>query len=133
MDQSALHGSPASGAVSTVDDLVRLVDGLPRLLAGETWSRMTTPHLPELSGVLPGYGRHAPNPWGLGPELRAEKSPHWTGTTNSPFTWGHFGRGGTFVWVDPAVRHSLIVLTDRPFGDWAHDRWPALSDAVLAA
>jgi CubicO group peptidase (beta-lactamase class C family) len=131
MQSTTLEGSPAHGGVSTVTDLLAFADGISRLLAPETFSRMTTPHLPELVGVLPGWGRQEPNPWGLGPEIRSGKSPHWTGASNSPFTWGHFGQAGTFLWVDPLANTTLVVLTDLPFGDWAKPRWPALSDAVL--
>ena len=73
-----------------------------------------------------------PNDWGLGLELRDGKHPHWTGAHNSPGTFGHFGRSGTFLWVDPERRLALGVLTDEPFGEWATAAWPALSDAVLA-
>lgn len=133
MTATSLDGSPAHGANSSVADLVRFVDGLDRLLSASTLTRMITPHLPEIIGVLPGYGRQTPNPWGLGPELRGDKSPHWTGARNSARTWGHFGQAGTFVWVDPTVDHTLIVLTDNPFGEWAKPLWPALADAVLAS
>ena len=132
MSSTVLDGSPAHAGTSTVQDLVAFVAGLGSLLAPETITMMTSPYLPELIGVLPGYGRQAPNTWGLGPEIRSAKTPHWTGSTNSPATWGHFGQAGTFLWVDPEVDVTLIVLTDRPFGDWAIDRWPALSDEVLA-
>ena len=87
---------------------------------------------PGLVGVLPGFGRQDPNDWGLGLELRDAKSPHWTGTQNSPRAFGHFGRSGTFLWVDPAAGIALACLTDLDFGDWARAGWPWLSDAVLA-
>jgi CubicO group peptidase (beta-lactamase class C family) len=87
---------------------------------------------PGLVGVLPGFGRQEPNDWGLGFELRDAKSPHWTGARNSARTFGHFGRSGTFLWVDPEARLALGVLTDLDFGDWAAEAWPRLSDAVLA-
>ncbi|MGI9606694.1 MAG: serine hydrolase domain-containing protein [Acidimicrobiales bacterium] len=131
MTSTSLDGSPAHGATSTVGDLSRFLTGVDTLLAAETVSRMVTPHLAELSGVLPGYGRQAPNPWGLGPEIRGIKSPHWTSPRNSSATWGHFGQAGTFVWTDPAVQISLVVLTDHAFGNWALERWPDLSTAVL--
>lgn len=130
MTSTTFDGSPAHGARSCVDDLVAFIGGRNMLLSEPTLERMTTPHLPELIGVLPGYGRQEPNPWGLGPEIRGHKSPHWTGETNSPETWGHFGQSGTFLWVDPEVGQTLIVLTDRSFGNWAIPLWPALSDAV---
>lgn len=131
MDDTTLEGSPAFAARSTAADLARFVTTLPMLLSEQTRNRMVTPHLPELIGVLPGYGRQTPNSWGLGPELRTHKSPHWTGSTNSEATWGHFGQAGTFLWVDPAVEISAVVLTNKPFGDWALPLWPALSDALL--
>lgn len=132
MTSTELFGSPAYGARSTVDDLVSFLIGIRNLLAPETLGTMTSPYMPELIGVLPGFGRQSPNTWGLGPEIRSTKSPHWTGAANSPMTWGHFGQAGTFVWVDPQAQASLVVLTDKPFGDWAIERWPLLSDAVLS-
>ena len=84
-------------------------------------------------GVLPGFGGQDPNDWGLGFEVRGAKSPHWTGTVNSPSTYGHFGQSGTMVWVDPEAGVGLVALTDRDFGDWARTAWPELADAVLAA
>lgn len=131
MHSTELLGSPARGAESTVDDLSRFLRGLEGLLAPSTIDAMTSPYLPELTGVLPGYGRQTPNTWGLGPEIRQNKSPHWTGSMNDPATWGHFGGSGTFVWVDPVAATSMIVLTDRAFGEWAIPRWTAISDAVL--
>ncbi|MEM9561064.1 MAG: serine hydrolase domain-containing protein [Actinomycetota bacterium] len=134
MTATALDGSPAHGAVSTVDDLLRFGGELlrPTLLAPETVARATSPHLPGLDGVLPGYGRQVPNPWGLGFEIRASKSPHWTGSRNSPRTYGHFGRAGTFFWVDPALDGFCVALTDREFGPWAIEAWPPFADGVVA-
>ena len=131
MTSTSLSGSPAHAGASSVDDLLAFVTGLPRLLAASTLEQMTSPHIAELVGVLPGYGRQDPNVWGLGPEIRSTKSPHWTGSMNSPSTWGHFGQAGTFLWVDPLRSVTAIALTDLPFGGWAKPLWPAFSDAVL--
>ncbi len=54
------------------------------------------------------------------------------GKHNSPETFGHFGGSGTFLWVDPVADLAPVVVTDREFGAWALEAWPALSDAVLA-
>jgi CubicO group peptidase (beta-lactamase class C family) len=134
MPDTKLIGSPAYGAHGPLEDLLRFGRELldPRLLARETLDEATAVAFPGLAGVLPGYGRQEPNDWGLGFELRDGKSPHWTGARNSPRTFGHFGRSGTFLWVDPDAGLALAVLTDRQFGDWAAEAWPALSDAVLA-
>ncbi|MEO5840281.1 MAG: serine hydrolase domain-containing protein [Acidimicrobiales bacterium] len=134
MRSTALSGSPASGGVSTIDDLVMLLHELraPRLISSTTHERMVTPHHPGLSGILPGFGRQDDNSWGLGPEIRNGKSPHWTGSLNSAGTYGHFGRSGTFLWIDPSARRSVIALTNREFGEWATIEWPRLSDAILS-
>jgi CubicO group peptidase (beta-lactamase class C family) len=130
-----LEGSPAHGAVGPLRDLARLGQELvePTLIAPDLMAEATQPVFPGLSGVLPGFGRQDPNDWGLGFELRDAKSPHWTGARNSPRTFGHFGRTGTFLWVDPVVGLACACLTDRDFGPWAAKVWPALSDDVLTA
>jgi CubicO group peptidase (beta-lactamase class C family) len=129
-----LRGSAASELYGTLDDLLALAGELqsPRLVAEETLAEATTVQFPGLSGVLPDVGRMDPNDWGLGFELRDAKSPHWTGTRNSPRTFGHFGGSGTFLWVDPEPGLALGCLTDLDFGPWALEAWPQLSDAVLA-
>jgi CubicO group peptidase (beta-lactamase class C family) len=128
-----LEGSAGSGASGTLADLAALARELqaPRRIAEETLAEAVEVQFPGLDGVVPGFGRQSPNDWGLGVELRDAKAPHWTGSRNSPRTFGHFGRAGTFLWVDPDAGVALGVLTDRAFGDWAKEAWPKLSDAVL--
>ncbi len=134
MAASRLAGSAAHGAVSTCADLTRFAAELqaPTLLTAQTLAGATQVAYPGLDGLLPGYGTQRPNDWGLGFELRDHKSPHWTGSRNSPGTFGHFGQSGTFLWVDPAAGAACIALTNRDFGPWARDAWPRLSDGVLA-
>jgi CubicO group peptidase (beta-lactamase class C family) len=147
MGATTLDGSPGHGATSTVADLARFAAELraPSLLAPETMAEATSVQFPGLSGVLPGLGHQKPNDWGLGLELRDHKSPHWTGASSSPGTFGHFGQSGTFCWVDPAVGETqrsgarpsggaaCVVLTDRDFGEWAKEAWPPFTDGVLDA
>jgi len=133
---TVLAGSPASGARSSVADLTAVAGELlrpGRLLHPSTVAQMSTVQFPGLVGVVPGFGRQPTNDWGLGVEIRDSKSPHWTGSRNSPATFGHFGAAGTFIWVDPVARLAGIALTDTEFEQWAKDAWPALSDAMLAA
>lgn len=134
MTGTTLPGSPAAGAVSTAEDLSRFAAEVqaPRLLHSSTVAMATEVAFPGLKGVLPGYGLQNPNDWGLGFEIRAAKSPHWTGSRSAPGTFGHFGQSGTFLWFDPAAGAACAVLTDRPFGEWALPLWPSLTDAVLA-
>jgi CubicO group peptidase (beta-lactamase class C family) len=138
MRETRLEGSAASGAVSTVEDLLRFAEALApgaatAVLAPATRRELAGVQYPELDGVVPGFGSQSPNPWGLGPEIRGEKQPHWTGRHNSPATYGHFGRSGTFLWIDPVAAVTTVALTDRDFDEWAIAAWPALSDAVLTA
>ena len=132
--RAELRGSPAADLHGSLDDLLLFAGELqqPTLVAPETLAEATTVQFPGLAGVLPDLGRFDPNDWGLGFELRDDKSPHWTGARNSPRTFGHFGGSGTFLWVDPDAQLALGVLTDREFGGWAKEAWPRLSDAVLA-
>ncbi|MBY4273573.1 beta-lactamase family protein [Rhodococcus fascians] len=134
MVDTSLPGSAGHGARSSVADLAKFAAELlePTLLASQTLSSAVDVQFPGLNGIVPGYGSHKPCDWGLGFELRDDKTPHWTGSNNSRATFGHFGQAGTFLWVDPSVRIACVVLTDRNFGDWAKPLWPELSDAVLA-
>lgn len=132
---TVLAGSAGSGARSSVADLATVAGELltpGRLLHPSTVGELATVQFPGLVGVVPGYGRQPTNDWGLGVEIRDGKSPHWTGAANSPGTYGHFGRSGTFLWVDPVARLACIALTDTEFEQWAKDAWPPLADAVLA-
>jgi CubicO group peptidase (beta-lactamase class C family) len=145
-----LRGSAARDGVSTVADLAAVLHlllspgspaespdaspgGSPQFLHPTTIIDATTVQYPGLRGVVPGFGAHDPNDWGLGFEIRGSKHPHWTGTTNSVRTFGHFGQSGTMFWVDPSAGIGLVALTDRDFDDWARAAWPAVADAVLAA
>ncbi len=124
---ASFHG-PLSDVIAFAREVLR-----PRLLAGETVREAVSVQFPGLVGVLPDVGRMEPNDWGIGFELKDAKSPHWTGTRNSPATFGHFGGSGTFLWFDPQRELALGCLTDREFGPWALEAWPRLSDAVIEA
>ncbi len=122
------------GVAGTARDLAALGAELlaPTIVAASTLAAATEVAFGGLDGVLPGFGPQRPCDWGLGPEVRSHKHPHWTGAANSPRTFGHFGQCGCFLWVDPDAGVALAVLTDRTFGPWASAAWPAFSDAVLA-
>lgn len=133
MTQSRLPGSPAASVRSSVDDLIRFAAELlrPTLVSATTLAEATAVQFPALDGVLPGVGRFRPNPWGLGFEIRGDKSPHWTGTASSPRTFGHFGGSGTFLWVDPDIDLACVAVCDREFGPWSLEAWPPFSDEVI--
>ena len=127
-------GSPAYSGSGTAADLSVFARELaaPRLVSADLAVLARTPFLPQLDGVLPGYGRQVPNGFGLGLEVRGHKSPHWTGSRNSPATFGHFGQSGSFVWVDPVAGRQAVFLGEQPFGAVHKASWPALCDQILA-
>jgi len=136
MDDSSLKASPAYAVFSTVDDMALFMQELiqPTLISDATAKDAVTIQYPELGGVIPGLGSYKPNPWGLGIEIRDGKQPHWTGSLNSPQTFGHFGGSGTMMWIDPTIDTGLIALTDLNFDKWSAEAlvaWPSLSDAVI--
>ncbi len=133
-DPRAAPGPAAAGLGGPLTDLAALAAewARPTLVSADTHRSAVTVQFPGTPGVLPGFTRFDPCDWGLGVELRGTKQPHWTGTTNSPATFGHFGRSGSFLWVDPQAGVACVGLADRPFGPWAAKAWPALADAILA-
>ncbi len=133
-DPDAPSGGAAAGLSGPLTDLLALARELaaPTLISDETHGDAVSVQFAGLAGVLPGFQRFDPCDWGLGVEIRGGKQPHWTGTTNSPKTFGHFGRTGSFVWIDPVAGVICAGLSDRPFGLWAARSWPVLADAVLA-
>jgi CubicO group peptidase (beta-lactamase class C family) len=135
MDVTRLEGSPAYAGHGTVTDLLAFARELldPQLLDPALLAEATSVAFPGLDGVLPGFGRQSPNDWGLGFELKGAKDPHWTGTTLAPASFGHFGRSGSFLWVDPTRELACVELADRAFGPWATAAWPGFSDAVVAS
>ena len=137
MTASGLTGSPAHQVRSNLADTARFTGEVmrPTLLSAATAEAARRIQYPDLAGIVPGVGRYERCPWGLGFEVRGDKQPHWTGTTNSPRTYGHFGGSGTMFWIDPDRDVATIALADRSFDEWSADAlraWPELSDAVLA-
>ncbi|HSM65071.1 MAG TPA: serine hydrolase domain-containing protein [Ilumatobacteraceae bacterium] len=137
MSASVLRGSAAKGVRSDLADTCRFVAEVmrPTLVHESTADDARRVHYPTLGGMVPDVGRYEQCPWGLGFEVRGDKQPHWTGMTNSPRTYGHFGGAGTMMWIDPDRDVALVALADRDFDEWSDTAlrvWPELSDAVLA-
>jgi CubicO group peptidase (beta-lactamase class C family) len=133
MNATVLRGSPAKDVWSTIGDLVRFTAELfaPTLVSTATFAEATRTQLGRLPGVLPDVGRFDDNAWGLGFELHGTKEPHWMPSAASPAAFGHFGGSGSFLWVDPDAGVACACLTDREFGPWALEAWPALGADIL--
>lgn len=138
MTSTSLEGSAGAGARSSVGDLVLFARELlaPQLLAEQTVQEAFTPQFAELRGIVPGYGMQNPNSWGLGFEIKGEKTKHWTGEQMPKQTVGHFGMSGTFLWVvpswadTPGAGTATVALTNRDFGDWAKPLWTEANDEI---
>lgn len=128
------EGSPAAGYRGSVRDLLAVGrEWLAPTLVGEALHREAVHvQFPGLVGILPGYGRQKLNDWGLGVEIRAQKSPHWTGQRSAPETFGHFGQSGSFLWMDPTRGLCAAFLGTEPFGEMHKAAWPGITDAILA-
>lgn len=134
MTDTSLHGSAARDATGTVADLMRFARELlePTLLDPDVLRRARSDTFPGLSGVMPGFGRHDPLPWGVGFEVFAHKSPHWLDASLPAESFGHFGRDGGFLFVCPNHDLAAVSLSDAPFDDWARAAWPPFSAAVFS-
>ena len=129
-----LLGRPSEGLSGDLEGLIAFAHELlsPKLVDPNLFARATTVAFPGLSGTLPGIGRYDPLDWGLGFEIRDSKEPHWTGRTNSPATFGHFGGAGSFLWVAPLLGLALGGLGGRLFYKWALTAGRALAHAFIA-
>ncbi len=133
LSRTEIYGSVARQSRSCVADLLVVGTELlrPTLITTETLRRATSPHLPGLDGILPGFGFQSTNSWGLGFEIKGTKTNHWMAVGNSPQSFGHFGQAGTFLWIDPLADICCAALSDKDFGPWAKVAWPKFSQAVL--
>ena len=134
MTSSRLAGPPGTSGISTCADLTRFTTELqtPRLITPQTLTETTQqPAFPGLDGILPGYGQQKPNDWDSASNYEATRTHTGQESRNSPQTFGHFGRSGTFLWVDPTAQCACITLTDHDFGPWAIHAWPPFTDAIL--
>ncbi|KGF19052.1 beta-lactamase [Corynebacterium freneyi DNF00450] len=135
MDSSALHGSAGHAGEGSVADLMNFADEIlaPAVLHPDTVAEALTVQFPGLNGVVPGYGAQKPADWGLGFEIFSRPESRqglWFGESMPGDVAGHFGQAGTFLWVHAPTGRACVVLTDRPFGDWAKPLWADFNDEL---
>ncbi len=132
------RATAAGGMFATCAGYARFVQLLLRegapLIAPETFAEMARVQYPGLAGGIESFMTWERADWGLGPEIRDGKDPHWTGTRTSPDTLSHFGASGTVMWADPAAGVGLVCLANRgTYSGWMlrPGRWPDLSGRVI--
>ncbi len=119
----------AAGALA----LVRAFQGQPLgLLTLETLAAATRNQTDDLGGGMAPPLIWPRCPWGLGPELRDEKTPHWTPPAAGPSSFGHAGMSGCVAWATPDSDVAWAILGTRTAdGGWLVRRGPALGAAIL--
>jgi CubicO group peptidase (beta-lactamase class C family) len=132
MTSTHLVGRPAAGVEGSTADLARLAVGWlrPDGISAQVRNRIITPYVPELAGVVPGFGRFAPCPWGLGPEVRGEKH-HWMGEWPSD-SFGHFGQSGALMLLNATEQIAVVATSSHSFGPWAQELWPEWTTSMRA-
>lgn len=82
-----------------------------------------------------GYGarfEYAHCAWGLGPDIKDDKKPHWTPMNASPRTFGHAGASGCVVWHDPDAKVSWGIFGTRTADNaWLVRMAPKIAEQFL--
>lgn len=127
---------PFGGLVTNAEGalaLVRAFQNIPenflrRKTRGEAISDQT-------EGLGGGYGGpfvYAHCPWGLGPDLRGEKKPHWTPPNASAQCFGHAGASGCVAWCEPTKNSAWAILGTRTADNgWLLRGTPQLGEIFL--
>ena len=129
------YGSSAWGAKANIYALISLARQMrkPTFLSEKMHARMQEIYLPELRGVVPGWGNYNHCSFGIGYEIKNDKTKHWMGSIASPKTFGHYGHAGVFIMHDPTINVSIIALGHKQFDKWAVELWPGYVDEILSS
>jgi len=132
MTSTSLVGRPSSGVNGSTNDLVTFAEAWlrPDGISKETRDQIIRPYMPALDGIVPGFGRFSPCPWGLGPEVRGEKE-HWMGDWPRA-SFGHFGQSGALMLLNVDEGIGVVATSTEPFGPWAVKLWPEWTSAMRA-
>jgi CubicO group peptidase (beta-lactamase class C family) len=125
-------GRASSGASGSLNELGALGRAWLRSqnLIPSTRDEFVDPFLANLAGVVPGFGRFDPCPWGLGVEIHGQKH-HWMGSKFSSRAYGHFGQSGSLLLIDPDADVVVAALAGENFGPWAQSLWPLWTDELF--
>jgi beta-lactamase class C len=129
---------PWAGLLTTAESalaLLRAFNGIPAgFLSPAALAEAATNQTGDLGGgsVEPLVWPRCP--WGLGPELRGAKTPHWSPVNASPASFGHAGASGCVVWYDPPTDTAFAILGTRTAENgWLLRGGAAIGAAILGA
>lgn len=130
MSSTRLVDRASEGLVGSARDLSTFAREwvTPTLIRADRRDVSATPFLGELAGIVPGFGRFMPCPWGLGVEVRGDKH-HWMGDWPAA-SFGHFGRSGALALVNVDEGLCVVATSTVAFGSWAHELWPTWTSSV---
>lgn len=126
---------PWAGLITTAAGALAIVRAFrrPGFLAPALATAATSDQTSGLGGgfIEPLYWE--PCPWGLGPEVRGAKEPHWVAPAAGPDSFGHSGASGCLAWYAPAADTAFAILGARTADSgWLLRRAPAICEAILA-
>lgn len=131
---------PWGGLFGSARDLAAFagafLPGRESVLSSVTAKTMITD---QANGVAGGVGslklRWPRAYWGLGWEVRGDKTRHWTGDLASPSTYCHFGAAGTLLWADPERELVVALFANRTtihLWPFSPPRWARLNNELVA-
>lgn len=108
---------PWAGLVTTAAGALALVRAFrghpPGFLSPPLRAAAITNQTGDLSGGFIEPLRWSPCPWGLGPEVRGVKEPHWIPDIAGPDSFGHTGAAGCLAWAAPGAGVAWAILGAR--------------------
>jgi CubicO group peptidase (beta-lactamase class C family) len=127
---------PWSGLIATTGGalaLMRAYQGSPagflrpQILAEATRNQVGDQDC-SLFGLIPWQRCH----WGLGPEIRNGKTPHWTPVEAGATSFGHAGQSGCVVWAEPSTAVTWAIMGTRTADSgWLLKQAPRIGAAIL--
>ncbi len=131
-------GLPWAGLVTTLGGVLRLVRAFApwrtQFLQPRTRHAATENQTFGLGGGFGGPLLWPVCPWGLGPELRGVKTPHWIPAEVPLGSFGHTGGSGCLVWYDPDTTTAWAIMGTRTADSgWLLRKSQPVSTALLAA
>ncbi len=130
-------GLPWAGLVTTLDGVLRLVRAFApwrtQFLQPGTRHAATENQTFGLGGGFGGPLWWPVCPWGLGPELRGVKTPHWIPPEVPLGAFGHTGGSGCLAWYDPNTTTAWAIMGTRTADSgWLLRKSQPVSTALIA-
>ncbi len=126
---------PWAGMVTNATGALAIVRAFrnPQFLSPTTRAAATSDQTGGLGGGFVEPLIWDPCPWGLGPDLRGTKSPHWVPAAAGAESYGHSGASGCLAWYAPGADVAWAILGARTADNgWLLRRSGAISTAILA-